>query len=32
MAIGAAEIIIIGLVFIALAGCLVYSFIANKQR
>lgn len=32
MAIGAAEIIIIGLVFVSLAGCLVYSFIANRQK
>ncbi len=29
---GVVECIIIGLVFVALAGCFVYSLIANKQK
>ena len=29
---GIVEFIIIGLVFVALAGCFVYSLIANKQK
>ena len=29
---GVAEFIIIGLVFVSLAGCFVYSIIANRQK
>lgn len=29
---GIIEIIIIGLVFVSLAGCFVYSIVANKQK
>lgn len=29
---GVVEFIIVGLVFAALAGCFVYSIVANKQK
>lgn len=29
---GVVEMIIIGLVFVSLAGCFVYSIIANRQK